>query len=1304
MDLTNGLMVAVPTPGGKAPAIDGSLRDWDLSAAEPIVIAPATAKQLNADVALMYDADALYVGARVSLPDRRLHNPNSPIDAFWWGDMMELRVAADPALPYPLGKGGGGATSTRIAHLSFWKNSETGSDYVHFAYGLDPLHPVGGSAVNPPGTSLVITVNGTTGYIVEARIPWANLNVPGGKNPFAGSSKMTAVWGVHWGGENQTAALYNANPGSFAFHQPQTWGQVSFSPAGKIAPRHGTMADALVAAQPQAVAVGVPFTIDIPTQSKVSVNIFGPHGEVIRELLGGVTRPKGKLTLTWDGRDQWGASVPPGKYRWGAYLSPGLVAQYVGNVGTSSTPPYPTLDNKGMWGADHSDPIDVAADATGLYFLWPSAESSAAVVKTDYSGTVLWRKTPFVGGGFGPHYAIAANGINVFLTFENAKVNLVKLDAATGRLLAFPDGLSMEPVTVSQPAAIAARDAAVLTSKGLQPDGIGLAATATEVFLSSYSQNRILVIDPATGKQTRTLDCVGPRGVALDTAGNVYAASFVPAAGDKTATGQVVRFDAAAGTGKSVVASGLVSPWDVAVDCSGRIHVTDLGDSQQVKVFSPAGDLVATLGKKGGRPWTGAYDGDSYLRPSGIAADMRDGIVVAETSAPKVITRRDASTDKLLARWFGDPAYSSPTVADPDDPAKVYYSLSMHADLGFARAKLVSTAPLADPAKALPSLPSAYWMLPEAGYPASGTLFGGYGCPEALTGTNGRKYLAADGGVHGIVTVDGDTIKPVGYANPVNGAKGERRRALELWSDTNGDGIPQPDELVTLAPMIDGTPISFADCPGSMHMEPNGDLYLTTFNNAIFRIPATGFAANGAVKWDASRADFVVPSVLPSLAHYMVTAPRAGVLGVRLDSAGNLYTCFNAKVYTKPGQSREFAYATDELAKQMNEGLGHSGESNAVKFAKYDSTGKLLWLAGRKATASPQPGEMYHFWVLGGLVGKPGSEYVAGSSEWGQIYFYTHDGFYVDALMNDSALVPQPGPYTFGSETFSGRVQYYPKRDEVWVYSCARVFKVAGFKNGRIDGEKRLWGDVVLDRVYDTAMAPTAAAQPLQIVPVAGSPLTDAASWNAAPSSTLSANGATLATAQLGYDAQYLYAKLHVADASPAANSADGPLMAFKGGDAAGFVLGAPSAKGATSQIRVLAAMVQGKPRVIAWKPVTALAKSPQDYSTPSGGTAHFEFAGEVPGGSATLTPDADGRGYTALIAVPRSFLEIPLIPGGTLAADVEVLLSGAGPRGMQAVSRNYLFSPRRNETTMTDDLPTEARLYPQFWGTATVK
>ena len=111
---------------------------------------------------------------------------------------------------------------------------------------------------------------------------------------------------------------------------------------------------------------------------------------------------------------------------------------------------------------------------------------------------------------------------------------------------------------------------------------------------------------------------------------------------------------------------------------------------------------------------------------------------------------------------------------------------------------------------------------------------------------------------------------------------------------------------------------------------------------------------------------------------------------------------------------------------------------------------------------------------------------------------------------------------------------------------------------------------------------------------------------------------------------------------------------------------------------------------------------APGAYATAQ--SVHFDFAGEVPGAHLQLQPDSDAKGYTATFAVPRSFLELNLTPNTSLRGDLEVRLSGAGSRGLQAMDRRYFFTPARPETTMVDDVPTEARLYPQYWGAAQVK
>jgi hypothetical protein len=1310
VDFAEGEMQAMPVQGGHAPKIDGDLSDWDLSAQEPIYISAQTAASMHAEWAAMYDDEALYISTRASMPNRPFVNTMNPQDAFWQGDLSQARLSADPGLKYPLDRNRDQG-SDRIAHLSFWKNTETDEPFLHIGWGarFDK-----GSVVNPEGSAIAVDTSKPNEYTVEAKIPWSALNVPGGKNPFVPGSYTAFTAETLWigGDKARTVLCYNKNPGTFAFNSPHTWGKLVFaetSPGKRIRP---TMAEILAKVQAELqtepAKVGVPFDVVVPADGlKVSVNILDAAGGVVREVIGGESHPKGTLTVYWDGRDAFGKPVPLGAYQWGAYFHKPLKAVYQGGVGSSGNPFYKTLDGKGGWGGDHSNPIDVAADEDSFYFLWPVAEAGRGLVRTDLSGTVIWRKDPFVGGGFGPFYAVAANSKYVFLSRGDDKIGgegktsaqLVRLLKPTGALTIWDPVVKNDEVAVSVadhvlvPAASTPYGLGAGRNKPGHPDGMvrqpdccGLAATDTLVYFASYGAGRIFVVDAETGETRASMACPGVRGIALSPAGDLYAVSHVVGKSPS-----VLRFPKATGVGEAVVSEGLVAPYDVAVDPTGRICVSEAGSVQQVKVFGPDGRLLTALGKAGGRPWQGAYDpqGIAFLQPAGIAIDATGALLVTEASPPKVFSRLSLPDGKLLGRWYGPGVYWNSTWPMPEDPRNVFYMLT-HA---------VGRADLAGVGKT--GVPNAYWALDKAGYPHAGNLEERIPQPEVVRAANGELYFVKDSIKHVICLMQDDIMRPIAYWNPVyRDEKGKwlKNAYVDVWIDADGDGQMQDAESVQWDALADGSPINrLASTTSSMHMEPNGDLYFMSGDNCIVRVPATGFAANGTIAWDLGKAHRAVPEVAPGLKNIHITH-REGILGVRLDSDGNIYTLFNTKL---KGGSGDFDYADAATAQRMLEGMGHTSRFNVVKFAKFDAAGKPLWIAGRKATAGAAPGEMYHFWNMAGLVN---DRYVAGASEWGQIYFYTHDGFYVDALMNNPGDVTDPGPYTFGGETSGGRVAYFPQTGEVWAYSSGMTYKVEGFRAGVVEGESRTKGTVVLDRIYELAATAAGPTAPLKIVRLSGDPMGDGKAWAGVPVSSLSRHSKPLATAQLGYDDRFLYARIEVQDPTPVQNGALADKLAFKGGDTAGIVLGPArsDAKPGLGDVRFMAAKLDGQAKLIAMKAVTKGPRQPEVYETPAAGRWPFDFVGEVPGGRVELTESVSG--YVAVFAVPRSFLEFELKAGTGLRGDVEIRLSGAGQRGLQATSRNYLFTPDRSETTLVDDIPTEARIYPQYWGSVVVE
>ena len=1304
--------------------MDGSDKGWDLSGAEPVWMSTQLAKKLHASLALNYDEDNLYVYAKASLPGRKMINHNGLSDTFWVGDIIELRLCSDPSLGYPLSNANPVMhTSKQVCHITFWQDTNDRKNCVNILYG--GMHGGGqGKVFNPPGSKVAFTESENQ-YVMQAVLPWSVLNVPGGKNPFKPGSRMTAIFGLHWatgGWFYAVNAIYSSNPGDFAFMQWQDWGQVEFSPTGNLKPQHGTMEEALAAGA--TARVGVPITVDVPEAGKLSVNIVGENGEVIRDVLGGQPVKAGKYTTYWDGRDQWGFALKPGKYHWAAYFSHGLKIKLAGFVGSSGTPPYPTDDGKGGWGGDHGVPTAVAADDSGIYFGWTACEAQAGIVKIDYAGNTIWRRSPYVQGGGGPLRVLASNGKYLFAAYSGVRSVLTRLNPETGLFVLFgnePDKGGTVPFGPGEDAgmtAIKAPDGSLPAEGGMNgmgrtpqpfdgtaPECIGLAATANEVFASVHSQNFIQVLDVESGQPTRTLACPRPRGLALDAQGNLYAVSF--GAGQSP---RIVRFDGAKGTPTPVVTGGLVAPVGVTVDASGQISVTDEGTSQQIKTFSPDGKLVRTLGKEGGRPWAGAYDATSYRDPFQITVDKQGGLVVAEASIPKIFDRIDVASGKTLTRWFGWPGYGVANIPDSEDPMTNYYAFEPE---GFARA----TAP----ADGTPGYPTAYWAPLKTGMEGVGKMFG-EDFPFVSVMANGRKYFIEDADPHAVCLIDGDNFLPVGNLdvyNPndhrqPNGQPEKKPITISMWIDRNGDHKMQPDEVTTISTVAGKALLPLQNRSCSMWMDPQGNAYILTSANSVLKIPSDGFAANGAILWNPAKASYVVPVVLPSLLNRGIGG-RMGMPGLRTDSKGDIYTCLSAFVpaltpdlaskiqamYPDVPASKWCAYATAEQARQMKEGLSHTAESNIAKFAKFSSGGKLLWMAGRKATAQPGPGEMYHFWDIGGMVG---DDYVAGCSEWGPITFYTTDGFFVDTVMNDPNSLPSAGPYTFSGENFSGQVRAFPKLGKVFAYDQGGIYVVDGFdQNLKVDGEQRFHGTVNLDKTYE-GVSLAQVAQSLQIVPISGD-ITRKAAWSSAPVATLMRLGAPLATAQVCYDKENLYAKIHVVDDTPLRNGGNDPNVVFKSGDVVGLDLGPAGNRNqpALGDLRILAARMQGQDRLIAMKPVSRQAKQPRQYMTPSSGTKSFDFVGDIPGG-VLLTADADGKGYTARFTVPRSFLEFTIAPGKPLKGDIEVLLSGIKSQGLQAVSRNWLYSGGQVQTTMVDDIPTEAWLYPQFWGDVTVK
>ena len=1354
----DGVATAVPAPPTPV-TVDGDLSDWDLSAPVLSWNAEETADEENCTLFFMHDDEALYVAYDMALPGGRMpENANRPQDRYWRGDVVQLRLCTDPALGWPLPdrRDQRLANTPAVTTVNLWRDTAAGVDYCH----VTPGAMFDCEAATNPGGSAVATVSAAGRLVLEARVPWAALGAPGGRRPVAPGGRIPAVVDVKWSpgtDGHATAAVFAKDPGVFAFMNLHTWGRLELAarpgsrPAARASGEAAALADQYAAIAAAArVGAAAPDTsgwakiaFDLPRRAKVSVNIFDERGGVVRELIGGEWRDAGRVEVRWDGRDFLGFPCETGRdWRWGAYAHDGLDVVYEGTVGVSGDPPYGTPDGTGGWGADHGPPVACAADDTGRYFAWHKSEQGCALVKTGFDGKVLWRANPFVRGGWGEYTAACADGGALWLVHGAAngkmKAALVKIDAATGRHELFPDGrpfveLPADATATNLPAMSAARPEFGFNCAGI-------AAKGGAVYVSDRNGNRVLVVDAGTGEVVGEIPCDSPRGLAFAPDGALWAVSGKSvvrfeldetrqSTRDTPDTGcqnvETLSPASRAACRLSGKISGLCAPYALAIGPDGTLYVIDLGESQQIKVYEGAASGRAALrnaaptkvfGKRGGRGFLGAIDYGAFLFPFGLAIDKTGALLVAEASAPKIVSVLDAATGAVVRRYFGYSAYSPTNIPDCDDPRLQLYSLS--GPDAFARQRIGSA-------------PEAVWDFAGAGMGVFGRPCDTMQAPRVFRASDGCKYLvpdafspAADGLFCATMfRMEGDAMVPV--ASVLSGKPAEKGSPciVSVWTDANGDGVRQDSETAGLPATIGGRafsfPVGMTPVPGTLFVDDAGNLFLTARENAVIGVPCRGFE-RGAPRWDAAAAYVAIPEIAPGEKMLPVTH-RMGLRGLWRDGAGNFY---GSVAYTP-------RYASPDLQKHMSTGMGHTALVGGVFVCKWAPDGSLLWRAGRKAPGGLRPGEMLGHWNHAGMIG---DGYTVAGSEWGVFTVYTSDGFFVDSLFDPPGVPGRGAPYSFGGEDFSGRVRFFPEHGEVWAYNSGHAFRVEGFEFSRKNrkesvemgaaavrsgGERQINGgfpaaasELPEIRLAARASGTAAASELTEIRPAARASGTAAAladprvagEWRTngvvrlervAPLFVPGAKPKPLERVKLERVGGKLVFTAHVVDDTPLVNVATGAESVFKGGDAVGFEIGPGKKMPANMAFtRILAARIGGKDRVIALQHGGTRLSRPQSYTTPAGGTAAFSFVGDVPGASVAFAPDADGGGYSARIEVPDEFLELDFAK--PVFWDAEALFSGDTARGPGTARRVYLHNPETSATSMVDDAPTEARLRPE--------
>jgi hypothetical protein len=771
-------LYAVPAPGKVT--IDGKLDDWDLSGQIEMFVIQATRGTMNAKFAVMYDADAIYLGADVNDPNPMMNMRSPETDPMqgWNADSCQFRLTTDPKVGYPIldestfkYKGKGDLTETRddIVHLTLWHYTETAEPQLAMQQGMTYREPKNAPRALVPQDQFqakYLKRPDGTGYSFEYRIPWTTLNA---KAPLkAGDVVASTVQFNYSRPDGQMTAggaawAYDLmREAGFPFQSTKCWGKLLFSPTGKV---DRTL---VLEGVPPDRPLPLDFAYALPEDTECTVQLFNDKNENVRILVPQQERLGGPNTERWDGCDDNGNLLPAGTYTWrGIYHKP-VKAEYRFSVHNSGQPAYPTVDGKGGWGADHGSPRTACAFNDGVLLAWDGSEFGWGVIRTDFEGKKQWgcnfdathlatdNTTVFSAGGHGFTKSV---GIQLMTAKEARPIQLGGKDEING-----PPGGDDKSNVVT-----------------------GLSCDGKTLFASYKARNLIGRFDAKTGAVIGTWEVPAPERLAVLPDGSLAVIS-----GGKV----LVLKD---GKTAITIAEKLDEPTGVAA-FEKMIFVANAGKLMNVSVFDATGKFVRSIGKEGGRPAKGKYDPLGIYMPGGITVDKTGQLWVSETTdAPKRFSVWDAKTGAFKKEFFGSCDYFAYGFIDPKKPDEIL----VHNVLWKIDWKNYKVTPL-----------TTIWrktspdMIPELGA-------GSYsGSPKIVTADNGRQYLYGNKYAHfsGLFYRDGELFKPIlsliqsyPYIGPagipfLDEASTEYKY---FWQDQNGDFCVQPEEVVPLK----GTPV-----------------------------------------------------------------------------------------------------------------------------------------------------------------------------------------------------------------------------------------------------------------------------------------------------------------------------------------------------------------------------------------------------------------------------------------------------------------------------------------------------------------
>jgi hypothetical protein len=1075
----------------------------------------------------------------------------------------------------------------------------------------------------------------------------------------------------------------------------------------------------------------IPIKFTLPEDGEVTLVIEDSTGKRVRNLVSQTPFPKGDNTVWWDGTDDLSRDVnaanhgvffiPPNLVAPGTYTVRGiwhkpLDLRYEFSVYSPGDPPWGTADGSGGWMTNHtpaSSAVFIPGDKApggqplvgigayvsegGSAFSWVNLDGKKLGGRGWIGGA--WTGAQYLAGDYGPdaepgvavYVGAAALGNKKYGVDGKIEIRLTKLSnlLSGGDKPVLKQEILLDPPPPTPPGAPKGPDASEYLG--------GIAARNGILVVCETVPNKLVFIDAKAGEIQGEASLPDPRAVAFDGQGRLLVLS-----------GQnLLRYPAGATApnlpAPETLVTGLEDPRGITVDSAGKIYVADQGNSQQVKTYTPDGKPSLVYGKPGA-PMAGPYDPLHLNKPKGIAVDPNGRLWVTENDyQPKRVSVWNPD-GTLWKAWYGPSQYGGGGILDSQQKGTFLYDgMEFHLDWD----------------KGTYQLARVYYRTGETNLQLAFRA----DSPESAVYFNGKRYLTdaynshPTNGQNNVYIFldkdDGGAVVPVAGAGCANDwpilktdafkslwpqgldPMGDRSKnaAFYIWSDLNGDGKVQPEEVKIIASSSGGVTVADDGSFLISRLGPDKDHLNAT------RFKPVRFVGAGVPVYDIAAGEALAPAQPPG-------ADGGDQLLVGTDG-------WLVMTATPPPFSR----------------LSIGGAKDGKPQWSYPS----LWPGlhpSHNAPAPTQPGELIGTTrLLGGLVKPKGSE--AGplffiNSNMGNLYAFTQDGLFVAQLFQD---VRQGPLWEMPVAVRNMRVNGLSLHDENFFPSVAQTSEGQVYLNSggmnivRVDNldtirniapttikvtadELKQAQDFVVAREAERQAAQGSGVLAVSILATAPTVDGNLDDWNDAQWAPIdhSGVGAWFNGSAKPYDVNgavavsgaNLYAAWKTGDPTLLQNAGDVPNGLFKTGGALDLMIGAdPTAKPnrpdpVPGDERLLISQVDGKTRALLYRAV--VPGTPDKNKVPFNAPWHGITLDRVDDVSSQVQLAADKTGNYE-ISIPLAVLGLNPQSGMKIKGDIGILRGD----GHQTTQRIYWAN---KGTAIVSDVPTEAALTPQLWGT----